>query len=165
LKRVKLLLAECYANACIASEIARELSLEAKVRHDVKMGRDKVLKKISALHRELGENDSIIAVIDYEMGPTREFIDRNFEFRDVMFNGTVYVGIYKRDMRVVAVIFNPYIEEFICKVTGKYCKDGERGTLKHGSVDRVCRELSRIYVSDSIKQISRVISSLLEDPA
>jgi hypothetical protein len=38
LKRVELLLAECYANACIASEIARELGLDARTRHDAKMG-------------------------------------------------------------------------------------------------------------------------------
>jgi predicted ATP-dependent endonuclease of OLD family len=40
---------------------------------------------------------------------------------------------------------------------------GRAKYLKHGGVDRICRELSRIYVSNSIKQISRVISSLLED--
>ncbi len=39
MKRVELLLAECYANACIAGEIARELGLGARTRHDAKMGR------------------------------------------------------------------------------------------------------------------------------
>jgi len=164
LKRVKLLLAECYANACIAGEIARELGVEAKTRHDAKMGRDKVLKKIESLRGKLIENESIIAVIDYEVGPMREFIDRNFEFRDAMFNGSVYMGVYKRDKRVIAIVFNPYIEEFLCKTTGKFCREEEWRIIKHGSMDRVCRELSLNHVGESIKQMSRMIGGLLGNP-
>jgi selenocysteine-specific translation elongation factor len=49
------------------------------------MGRDKVLKKIESLREELNEGSSIIAMIDYEESPMRVFIDRNFEFKNVLF--------------------------------------------------------------------------------
>lgn len=163
MKRVELLLAECYANACIASEIAKDLGLGARTRHDAKMGRDKVLKKIESLRRGLGGDSSIIAVIDHEEGPTRAFIDRNFEFKDVLFDGAVYIGVYKRDERVLAVIFNPHIEGFLCKVAGKFCREEEQGIIKRGGVDRVCKELSSTHVDIGVKQVSRAISSLLEN--
>jgi uncharacterized protein (UPF0548 family) len=163
LKRVELLLAECYANACIASEIARELGLDARTRHDAKMGRDKVLKKVESLRRRLDRSSFIIAVIDYEEGPMRALIDRNFEFKDVLFDGAVYIGVYKRDKRVLAVVFNPHVEGFLCKVAGRFCREEEQKIIKRGGVDRVCKELSSTHADIGVKQVSRAISSLLEN--
>jgi hypothetical protein len=165
LKRVELLLAECYANACIASEIARELGLGARTRHDAKMGRDKVLRKIESLRKGLSRNSSIIAVIDYEEGPTRAYIDRNFEFKDILFDGAVYIGVYKRDRRILAVVFNPHVEGFLCKVAGRFCGEEEQRIIKRGGVDRVCKELSSIRIDVGVRQVSRAISSLLESSA
>jgi len=162
LKKIKLFLAECYANACIASEIARGLGVGTKTRHDAKMGRDKVLKKIESLREELNEGSFIIAVIDYEEGPIRVFIDRNFEFKDVLFDGAVYIGVYKRDERVLAVVFDPHIEEFLCRTTGRFCREEEQRIIKRGGIDRACQELSSTCVDIVVRQVSRAISNLLE---
>ena len=160
MRRVELLLAECYANACAAGEIARGLGVGARIRHDAKMGRDKVLKKIESLRERLSEGSSIVAVIDYEEGSMREFVARNFEFKEVLFDGAVHVGVYKRDGRVLAVVFDPHIEGFLCRTTGRFCGEGERRTIKRGGMVRVCEEISPTCV-DILRQISRAIGNLL----
>jgi uncharacterized protein (UPF0548 family) len=101
-------------------------------------------------------------VIDYEEGLMRALIDRNFEFKDVLFDGAVYIGVYKRDERVLVVVFDPHVEGFLCKVAGRFCREEEQRVIKRGGVDRVCREISATHVDIGVKQVSRSISSLLE---
>jgi hypothetical protein len=43
--KVRLLLAECYANTCFAKVVANILGSKSKLYHTPKMGRDRVLKK------------------------------------------------------------------------------------------------------------------------
>ena len=165
MKRVELVVAECYANACIAREITRSLNIGVKLRHDVKMSRDKILKKIENLRGELGESSYLIAIIDYERGDMRKYIDLNFEFKEKnLFNGTVHIGVYKRDKRVIAVIFDPFIEAFLCKTTRRFCGDDEWGILKRGDINRVCRELLAVRVEEGIGVLSRALNSVLGDP-
>jgi hypothetical protein len=49
----------------------------------------------------------------------------------------------------------------LCKTTGRFCREEEQRIIKRGGVDRVCEELSSIRVDIGVKQVSRVISSLL----
>ena len=85
-------LAECYANKCIADEIINLLRLRGNTIHSRVMGRDKVLRKYrSTLERYA--NTYVIAVIDYEEGIMRTFIDKNFNLRTSLYNGKVHIGI------------------------------------------------------------------------
>ncbi|MCC6015271.1 MAG: hypothetical protein LM564_06170 [Desulfurococcaceae archaeon] len=90
----------------------------------------------------------------------RVFVDRNFEFKGVLFDGEVYIGVYKRDGRVLAVVFDPHIEGFLCRTTGRFCGEEGRRTIKRGGTDRVCEEISSTCV-DVLRRISRAIGNLL----
>jgi uncharacterized protein (UPF0548 family) len=90
----------------------------------------------------------------------RVFVDRNFEFKGVLFDGEVYIGVYKRDGRVLAVVFDPHIEGFLCRTTGRFCGEEEQRTIKRGGMDRVCEEISSTCV-DVLRRISRAIGNLL----
>lgn len=107
--RVGLVLAECYANACFAEEVVGSLGLGVKPRHGHGMGRDKVLKKAEKTLQELKDDEYILIFIDYERGIARRYIDVNFELR-TMYGGMLHVGVFRRDGRMIAIIFDPNIE-------------------------------------------------------
>jgi hypothetical protein len=122
------------------------------------MGRDRVLKKAV---RELGKVDekdeAILIVVDYERGPYRKYIDENFEKRG-MYENKVQIGVFKKDRRLVAIIFDPDIEAFLCKVTKKYCDENEKKTLKRGGLDRVCKELQGV-----LAKVESVINNVVNE--
>ena len=62
----------------------------------------------------------------------------------------------------MAVVFDPHIEGFLCRTTGRFCGEEERRTIKRGGIDRVCEEISSICADIGVGQLSRAISSLLE---
>jgi len=126
-----LLFAECYANECLAQKLAQNLKdvEEITIRHKEVYGRDtiiKILKKILA-----GEFKSplvegalvIIVIIDYEKGDARKYIDNFFSQRQVITEGVVLGTIRRVRKKIVAVIFDPNIEEaFLCKISDKLCR-------------------------------------------
>jgi hypothetical protein len=159
--RVGLVLAECYANTCFAEAVARNIGLEVKVHHTYKMGREKVIKKAEKGLGNLKGDEHILIFIDYEIGPSRRYIDVNFELQ-AMYGDGLHVGVFKRDRRLIAIIFDPNIEEFLCKVTGKYCDEDERKMLKRGSLEEVCRELQEVVGVEFNKIINDIANTLRE---
>jgi hypothetical protein len=159
--KVGLVLAECYANTCFAEAVARNIGLEAGAHHTYKMGREKVIKKAEKVLRNLKSDEHILIFIDYEIGPSRRYIDVNFELQ-AMYGDGLHVGVFKRDKRLIAIIFDPNIEEFLCKVTGKYCDEDERKMLKRGSLEEVCGELQEVVGVEFNKIISDITNTLRE---
>jgi hypothetical protein len=139
--------------------VANILGSKSKLYHTPKMGRDRVLKKAA---RELGRVDerdeAILIVVDYERGPYRKYIDENFEKRGI-YENKVHIGVFKKDMRLVGIIFDPDIEAFLCKVTNKYCDENEKKALKRRGSDRVCEEL-QVVLAKVEKVINNIVNEL-----
>jgi hypothetical protein len=149
-------LAECYANKCIADEIVNLLRLRENTIHSRVMGRDKVLKKYrSTLERYA--NAYVIAVIDYEEGIMRTFIDRNFNLRTSLYNGKVHIGIDRMYRRGLAIVFDTCIEEFLCEITNKFCRDEDRKDVKHGDLD--CGRI----IDSKVIEVLKIITSHIHD--
>ncbi len=165
MERVRLrVLAECYANKCFA-EILKTLiegvaSVDSIV-HSAKMGRDRVLRKAERTARSLGRGELLLLVIDYERGPARRYVEAKFRVLRDLYEGTLHIA-RSDDSKAIAVIFDPDIEEFLCKVTGRYCRDDERRELKSGDQDAVCKRLLDTMKAKLAEIQSRVAGSLME---
>ena len=96
---------ECYANRCLADELARMLRR--------RIGRDRIVSRVlkSPLTGRL-----LIAVIDYERGVSRVYIDRHFELEEVA--DRILIGVARKKPNVMAIVFDPDIENaFLCRVS------------------------------------------------
>jgi len=119
-----ILIAECYANACFAQELKKLLNREGvqyiRVKHKQTMGRDRILKDLL----EIAERTSnlIVAVIDYEEGIARAYVEKQFKTSNV--NGNVLLGISKQKDNLLAIVFDPNIEDaLLCKINKTLCRD------------------------------------------
>ena len=163
--RVRLrVLAECYANKCFAEIL--EASIEGvtsvdSIVHSAKMGRDKVLKKAERTARGLGRGEFLLLVIDYERGPARRYVEVKFKVLRDLYGGTLHIA-RSDDSKAIAVISDPHIEEFLCRVTGRYCRDDERRELKSGNQDVVCRRLLDAMKPRLAEIQNKVAGSLME---
>ncbi len=104
--------AECYANYWFASRLG------LKPTHKWRMGRDVILHEIDNI-REKDKNIRIIAIIDYEEGKSRVNIDKRFNLTpltDKIVTGILF-GI--QSDQVIAVIFDPKIEDIFIKLEPK----------------------------------------------
>jgi hypothetical protein len=157
-------LADCYANKCFAeileASIAGVASVDSIV-HSAKMGRDKVLKKAEQAAEDLGKEELLLLVIDYERGPARRYVEAKFRVLGNLYEGTLHIA-RSDDSKAIALIFDPDIEEFLCKVTGRYCRDDERKELKSGDQDVVCRRLLDTMKPKLAEIQSKVAGSLVE---
>jgi len=163
LGREVVVLAECYANRCIAEEIIEMLreviGVSKSLRHTMKMGRDEVLKRYKKILSDPSTSNAyVLAVIDYEQGRTREYIDKNFDLRAPLYNNTVCIGVDKKNPRGVVIVFDPFIEEFLCKVSGRFCRDEERKSIKHGDID--CKKLINELVANALKTIAKELHNV-----
>jgi hypothetical protein len=165
LGRVRLrVLADCYANKCFAEILEASIEGVASVDsivHTAKMGRDKVLKKAKRTARGLEREELLLLVIDYERGPARRYVEAEFRVLRDLYEGTLHIA-RSDDSKAIAVIFDPDIEEFLCKVTGRYCRDDERRELKSGDQDVVCRRLLDTMKPKLAEIQSKVAGSLAE---
>lgn len=163
--RVRLrVLADCYANKCFAEILEASIEGVASVDsivHTAKMGRDKVLKKAKRTARGLEREELLLLVIDYERGPARRYVEAEFRVLRDLYEGTLHIA-RSDDSKAIAVIFDPDIEEFLCKVTGRYCRDDERRELKSGDQDVVCRRLLDTMKPKLAEIQSKVAGSLAE---
>ncbi|MCD6300642.1 MAG: hypothetical protein J7L82_01060 [Staphylothermus sp.] len=120
-------IAECYANKCLAIELKHYIQNlmgieEAKTVHSFKHGRDRILKNIEKYTQQTSE--VIIAVIDYEQGVSRKFIEKQFELSEI--TSSIYLGIHKQKANIIAIIFDPNIEEAVlCKYFNYLCRNLE----------------------------------------
>jgi hypothetical protein len=154
LGRVRLrVLAECYA-------IEGVTSVDSIV-HTAKMGRDKVLKKAERTARGLGRGELLLLVIDYERGPARRYVEVKFKVLGDLYGGTLHIA-RSDDSKAIAVISDPHIEEFLCRVTGRYCRDDERRELKSGDQDVVCGRLLDAMKPRLAEIQNKVAGSLME---
>ncbi len=165
MERVKLrVLAECYANKCFAEILEASIEGVASVDsmvHSAKMGRDKVFKESRASHRRSWEGELLLLVIDYERGPARRYVEVKFKVLGDLYGGTLRIA-RSEDSKAMAVIFDPDIEEFLCRVTGRYCRDDERRELKSGDQDVVCRRLLDAMKPRLAEIQSEIAGSLME---
>jgi len=156
-------LAECYANKCFAERLSGVLEgaigVRVEVKHKSLSGRDRVVKELSKLASS--QPGYIIGVIDYEVGVSREFIYRSFSLEGV--EGGVLVGQFKSKPNVLAVIFDPNIEEaLLCREPRRrLCRNPEwLGRVKSSEA---CNAVNKILDEDDIaKLIHRVGERLRE---
>ena len=165
MERVKLrVLAECYANKCFAEILEASIEGVASVDsivHSAKMGRDKVLKKAERATGGLGRGELLLLVIDYERGPARRYVEVKFKVLGDLYGGTLRIA-RSEDSKAIAVIFDPDIEEFLCKVTGRYCRDDERRELKSRDQNAVCKRLLDAMKPKLAEIQSKIAGSLAE---
>ena len=79
-------IAECYANTCFTRELKRLLSKEGihiEVRHKHIMGRDRILRDLIRIAKRT--SDLIVAIIDYEEGIARAYVDKQFKISNPAF--------------------------------------------------------------------------------
>lgn len=108
-----LLIAECYANKCVADRLRSLLSplidretRQFKVLHKYYSGRDRILNDVFEKARK--DEDLQIILIDYERGIARKYVEDNFELKKVY--DKILVGTARDFNRLVAVVFDPDIE-------------------------------------------------------
>jgi hypothetical protein len=157
-------LADCYANKCFAEILEASIEGVASVDsivHTAKMGRDRVLKKAKRAAGGLGREELLLLVIDYERGAARRYVEVKFRVLGDLYGGTLHIA-RSDDSKAIAVIFDPDIEEFLCRVTGRYCRDDERRELKSGDQDVVCGRLLDAMKPRLAEIQSRVAGSLVE---
>jgi hypothetical protein len=103
----------------------------------------------------------LLLVIDYERGAARRYVDVKFEVLGDLYGGTLRIA-RSEDSKAIVVIFDPDIGEFLCKVTGRYCRDDERRELKSGDQDVVCGRLLDTMKPKLAEIQSKVAGSLAE---
>lgn len=119
------LIAECYANKCIADKLSEILKKHTNYiidtpLHNYKLGRDRIIKDIL---KKQSTKHLVIAIIDYERGVSRVYIDKNFKKLGEV-EGPIIISVSKQRPNVAAIIFDPDIEEaFLCKMSRNLCKD------------------------------------------
>ncbi len=158
-KRIEVL-AECYANKCIAIEllqaISKSIRCSAKIRHSYKQGRDRIVQEVVKPLRECVR----IAVIDYEKGASRIFIDKNFSLEKVW--SGVFIGVSKRSTNSIAIVFDPNIEEaLLCRIDEEICRDIYL-YQKVKSRD-ACSVMSRILDSSEFNEFLNKVASRVID--
>jgi len=157
------ILAECYANKCFAERLSgvleEAIGVKVEVKHKSSSGRDRVVKELSNLASS--QPGYIIGVIDYEVGESRKFIDKNFSLEGV--EEGILVGQIKSKSNVLAVIFDPNIEEaLLCRESRReLCRDPE--WLERVKSSEACSAVNKILDEDDIaKLIHRVGERLRE---
>ncbi|MDK6028887.1 hypothetical protein QPL79_05880 [Ignisphaera sp. 4213-co] len=109
-----MLMAECYANNCIANmlkdTLVSKFNLSIRVSHKRKYGRDRIVNEVhNMVEKRIAQ--IIIAVIDYEIGISRKYIDENFSLSRI--REGLWIGASKRARNVITIIFDPNIETFL----------------------------------------------------
>jgi hypothetical protein len=109
------IVAESKANTCFAKMIAKTLSLNTKINHTIVTGRDRVISKAKNIVKNLKDDERVLLIIDYEKGNSRKFIDKNFE-KEAIYEDKIYIGKFKKSNKIIAIIFDSNIEDFLQKL-------------------------------------------------
>ncbi len=88
-------------------------------------------------------------------------MEAKFKVLGDLYGGTLHIA-RSEDSKAIAVIFDPDIEEFLCKVTGMYCRDDEKRELKSGDQDAVCKRLLDTMKPKLAEIQSKIAGSLAE---
>ena len=154
------LVAECYANKCIADKLSQALrkrmGCEVRVKHTYRHGRDRVVSEI--LKRPLAGQQRLIAVIDYERGISREYINNHFELEEVV--NSIFAGVSRSKPGVVAIVFDPDVESaFLCRISKERCKN--KSLLERIKSRRACNAVEGIV--EGSREGERILSRLSEE--
>ncbi|GEM_PF-3201572 len=160
-----LILAECCANHYIAKRMLDMLnevfSFKAKLRHNFRQGRDRILSNIERIIKE-SENYRIFAVIDFEKGEVaRKYINAYFILHKI--DDRILLGVSKKySNKVTAIIFDPNIEEaFLCPILREICSDRSKFDLVKSSK---CEDyLSKVIDRNSLFQekLQKIVNELI----
>jgi hypothetical protein len=151
------IVAECYGNKCVGEYLRNAVG--GKVYHQRSYGRERILRNI--VKNIKPRCSRLVVVIDYETGDARIFVEKNFRLTQIC--GKVWVGQGVNKLAgVVAVVFNPHIEEF-----AKWLGFNPGDKLKHkDACNYLHSELKRSNDASSkfencIKRIAAAIRPLL----
>jgi len=156
------LVPECYANNHIAYMLREELRKcveepgEINICHTRVQGRDRIVK--IAFEKAL-PGKTLIAVIDYEEGASRVFVERRFKLEEVASHILLGIGMDKQG--VLAVVFDPRIEDaLLCRASRDLCTDlSMRERIKSREASNVIERL--IEDSDEVISIIRRLGERL----
>ena len=168
-----IIVAECYANKCVAQsfrtvlnnmlrEKLGEAPIATKVRHNYKYGRDRIVKELAKLANR-NTDAKILAIIDYETGISRVFIDNNFDLYGLKGYNSILVGRYRRSQNILAIVFDPNIEKaLICSIEKSLCNPD---MLKRVKSDDACSALRPLFgkqsFNDILQQMANHVLSIL----
>lgn len=154
-----ILAAECYSNACFAEELKKILYEErfrdVRIIHKHVLGRDRILKDSVGIAEKTDE--LVIAIIDYEKGVARAYIEK--QFRLFMVYENILLGSSVKKGNLLAIVFDPNIKEgLLCKVRDILCRNPSYYN-KIKSSD-ACNIIARYLKEDPIQKI---LSKLVMD--
>ncbi len=117
------LVSECYANKCVANKLSeilrRRKGYIVRVVHSYVHGRDRIVSKIL---KRVSMEQQLIAIIDYERGVSRAYIDKHFELKEI--ESRILIGTSKRKSNVMVIVFGPDIEDaLLCRISKDLCRD------------------------------------------
>ena len=145
---------------CVAEELERlirEFGYHARTIHKYMQGRDRVVKEVMRVAGEVG--GLVVAVIDYERGASRVFIDKHFDLVERI-EATILLGIGRRRRNLIAVIFDPDIEEgFLCKINRAICQNITY--YRRVKSERACSVIAGLIGEQSAQRALRRIAESL----
>jgi len=139
---------ECYANKGVGELVKESIGNEFKgkvhVIHKKWFGRDRVLKEILKLIKTL-KSDYVIAIIDYEEGLYRRYIDviRSGKLKDLSCTEEGNIDstlIIRCGSRLKLIIFDSNIEHVLLR----YDKELESNPMKYKG-EKAEREIIKLY--------------------
>ena len=132
--------------------------VSGNVRHSYMWGRDRIIKKVYE-HAKRKKDEVFVAVIDYERGVAREYINRNFRLQKLEGFQGLLVGISYRQANVLAIVFDPDIENVLERVLGtKQLSVSQREKLKS---NKACEELKKIFENNNVKKMLQSLAKKL----
>ncbi len=155
------LIAECYANRCFALELRNYIQNIMKnskiyIGHNYRLGRDKILKLIKKYAAQT--DDLLIAIIDYEKGVSRKYID--FQFKISKIGESILFGEHKHKRNIIAIIFDPNIEEaLLCKYYPILCRN--INYYERIKSDKACEVLKEYLKRKPIGKILLMIAKMI----
>ena len=159
-----IMIAECYANNCVGKALKRILvkraSQHIRIFHNRKMGRDRILKDLLRIAEQ--KNDIIIAIIDYEKGIARIYVEKQFKMSQI--SESILLGISKQKSNLIAVIFDPNIEEaFLCNIDKAICKNPfyYEKVKSENACNILTKYLEKQYAQEVIRKLANALISTL----
>ena len=137
--------------------MAEKLQANVDCFHSRTQGRDRILKRI---FKEANSFAIVIAIIDYESGDARRFIDEQFDLRKV--EEGVFIGKAKRKENVFAVVFDPNIEEgLLQRLSPEKLRNPD--IAKKLKSSEACRVIDRVVGEDqeAKKLLDKILNSLI----
>jgi hypothetical protein len=59
------------------------------------------------------------------------------------------------------IIFDLFIEEFLCRSINKFCNDNERKDIKRGDIENVCSRIQTHLLADKINVLAKKLLEII----